>query len=129
MLPARDVAYLRDCGQHYDVLPDGGFVCLVLRGYQLPPGYTPATTDVLIRIPPGFPDAAPDMWWCSPPVRLAATGEYPIAADAMEPMLGRTWQRISRHIPPGVWRPGHDSLATYLSLIRADFARGSEGQL
>src|SRR4051794_31989189 len=82
MLPARDVAYLRDCGQRYDVLADGGFVCLVLREYELPPGYTPATTDVLIRVPPGFPDAAPDMWWCSPPVRLAATGEYPIAADA-----------------------------------------------
>jgi len=128
MLPARDLAYLHDCGQRYDVLADNGFVCLVLREYQLPEGYTPTTTDVLIRLPPGFPDAAPDMWWCSPAVRLAATGAYPVAGDAMESMLGQTWQRFSRHLPPGVWRPGQDSLATYVSLIRADFVRSVGGR-
>jgi Prokaryotic E2 family E len=128
MLPARDLAYLQDCGQRYDVLLDGGFACLILREYRLPEGYAPTTTDVLVRLPPGFPDAAPDMWWCSPPVRLTATGAYPIAGDAMESMLGRTWQRFSRHLPSGVWRPGRDSLATYLTLMRADLERSVGGQ-
>ena len=120
MLPDRDRTYLADEGYRYELTPDGVFLCLVLREFQLPAGYEPAVADVLIRLPPGFPDASPDMWWCDPPVRIAATGAYPVGGDAMEVIIGKTWQRFSRHLSPGAWRPGRDSIATYLSLILAD---------
>jgi hypothetical protein len=127
-LPAREVAYLADVGLRYDVVVDGGFPCLILFDYRLPAGYTAATTDLLIRLPPGFPDAAPDMWWCCPPIRVAATDEYPIASDVMEPILGRVWQRFSRHVSPGAWQPGRHSLGTFLLLIRTDLERSVGAQ-
>ena len=127
-LPARDAAYIADLDLRYEVVVDGGWLCLILCDYRLPGGYTAATTDLLIRLPPGFPDAAPDMWWFCPPVRLAATGELPIAADVMEPILGRIWQRFSRHVPPGAWQPGRHSLGTFLSLIRTDLERSVGAQ-
>jgi hypothetical protein len=127
-LPARDVAYLTTAGLRYDVVVDGGFLCLILPDYRLPVGYTAPSTDLLIRLPPGFPDAAPDMWWCSPPIRVAATDSYPFASEVMEPMLGRTWQRFSRHVPPGAWQPGRHSLGTFLLLIRSDLERSVGAQ-
>ena len=96
---------------------EAGFNCVVIKDYPLPPGYNRKATDLLIRLPAGYPDAAPDMFWCDPPVRLASTGGYPVAADQMEPHGKRSWQRFSRHLQPTSWRPGSDNLNSYLSLV------------
>lgn len=122
LLPA-DQAFLEAKGYRFDVTPEAGLVCVVIRGFRLPQGYVPETTDLLLRLPPAFPDAQPDMYWCDPPVRLASTSGYPVAADQFEPHLGRNWQRFSRHLPAGVWQPGRDTLESYLALIRADLTR------
>lgn len=125
MLRDADEAYLRRLGLAYQVLPESGLICVVIKDWPLPPGYSPERVDLLVRLPPGFPDAQPDMYWCDPPVRLIKTGGHPIAADQFEQYLGRTWQRFSRHMPAGTWRPGTDSLETYITLIRTDLARAA----
>jgi hypothetical protein len=127
MLAPGDEAYLRDKGLEFEIFTDQGLICVVIKDYPLPSGYDVRTTDVLLRLPPGFPDAQPDMFWCNPPVRLGASGNYPQAADLMEQYLGNTWQRFSRHLNPGVWKPGTDSLGSYMALIGAELERSVGG--
>ena len=123
MLVSSDDEYLRKKGLNFDVGVDQGLICVVIQDYSLPAGYDRVSTDLLLRLPAGFPDAQPDMFWCDPPIRVAATGEYPQAADLMESYLGRTWQRFSRHLAGGVWRPGVDNLGSYLALISSELDR------
>jgi len=125
MLTKDDSEYLHRMGYRFEVTSDGGLVCLVINDWRLPEAYEPEAVDLLIRLPPGFPDAQPDMFWCDPPVRIRISGAFPIAADSFEQYLGRTWQRFSRHLPPGVWQPGRDSLESYMTLIRADLVRAA----
>ena len=47
----------------------GGWSFLVIAGYMLPGGFQPGTVDLLIKMPPGFPDAQPDMFWVYPAVK------------------------------------------------------------
>src|ERR1700688_3472078 len=126
MLAPADEAYLRDKGLEYDVMADQGLICVVVKGYPLPPGYDRESTDLLLRLPQGFPDAQPDMFWCDPPVRVATSGAFPQAADLMETYMGRTWQRFSRHLSAGVWRPGTDSLGSYMTLVRTELVRSDQ---
>lgn len=122
MLPPTDRAYLESKSYRFDEVADGGLLCVVIHNYKLPSGYVPEQTDLLLRLPQGFPDVPPDMWWCDPPVRLAATSAFPQNADLMETHLGRNWQRFSRHFQPGAWHPGRDSLQSYLQLINRNLA-------
>lgn len=107
----------------YEEADEAGFHCVVIKNYSLPLGYQIPASDLLIRLPPGFPDAAPDMWWFDPAVRIAGSGTYPPGAEYMEPLLGRTWQRFSRHLTPAQWRPGRSGIQSYLATIRRDLAR------
>lgn len=116
MLRPTDQAVLDELGCPYDVGTDGAFLTVLLAGFPLPPGLQPQRSDLLLRLPPGFPDAAPDMFWLDP----AAVGPNGVAiagTESREAYLGRTWQRWSRHIA-GQWRPGIDNLGTYLAYIR-----------
>ncbi len=91
--------------------------CVVIEGFVVPEGLTPRATTLLLRLPAGFPDSPPDMFWCDPPLRLS-NGSYPRAAENMEPYLNRIWQRFSRHLASGSWRPGQDNLRTWLAIVR-----------
>jgi hypothetical protein len=73
----------------------------------------------MIRIPQQYPITPLDMWYCDPPIRIAATGQFALASEVMEPHLGRTWQRFSRHLNNG-WRPGVDSLRSFFALIQSE---------
>ncbi len=123
MLRPTDEEYLKRTGLEYEVTPDAGLIALVIKAWPLPEGYEPREVDLLIRLPPGFPDTQPDMYWCDPAVRLTRTGGYPQAAEHFEQHLGRSWQRFSRHLPAGAWHPGRDSLESYIALIRGELAR------
>lgn len=123
LLLAADKEHLDELGLDYEVTSEGGLICVVIKNWPLPLGYEPAQVDLLLRLPVGFPDAQPDMYWCDPPVRVAATDSFPQAADLMESYLGRTWQRFSRHLPGGAWQPGRDTLASYLALIYQGLAK------
>lgn len=124
MLPSEDRECLRVRHFQYTEAVEGGMTCVVLRDFPLPDGLRPARSDLLLRLAPGYPDIAPDMWWFDPPI-LRPDG-FPIPqTQVYEPYLGRTWQRWSRHFDAGQWRPGVDSLESFLALVRREVERAA----
>lgn len=121
-----DQAWLADAGLDLDRVethPQGnGWTWLVVRGFELPPGFAPQSVDLLVKLPPLFPEAAPDMFWVAPSVR--APGGRPPRATSSEVLLGRPWQRFSWHLAKGAWAPGQSTLRDYLRCVRGRFQRG-----
>ena len=64
-------------------------------------------------------DVAPDMWWFHPAIKRTDGIQIP-ATDVFEHHLGREWQRWSRHLTPGQWQSGIDSLESYVALIQKE---------
>ena len=120
MMRPDDTAALDGTRLTYTAVPENGFVCLVLVAYPLPAGSDRPATDLLIRLPTGFPDVRPDMFWCADDLRFGPGRAPAPAANLQETYLGRTWWRWSRHIN-GDWQPG-DDLRTYLRYIDRCFA-------
>lgn len=120
-LPARDVKFLNERGLDWELLPDPqGAACLIVKNFSVAAGgFTPAATELMIRIPPQYPITPLDMWYCDPPIRLVASGQFAPASEVMESHLGRSWQRFSRHLNGG-WRPGVDSLRSYFTLVQRE---------
>lgn len=116
MLRPTDAATLDDLGLPHQVDGEAGFTLVQVHEYPVGAGLTPSRATLLLRLPPGFPDATPDMFWVDPPVTTTDSAAIP-GTEVREVHLGRTWQRWSRHIQ-GQWRPGIDNLATYLAYIR-----------
>ena len=124
MLPATDEEYLRERGLAFEVVIDGGMTCVVISGWQLPPGYTARESDLLLRLSPGYPDVPPDMWWFCPALVRVDGAAIP-ATESQEPYLGRTWQRWSRHFNGGQWLPSNDTLEGYLALVKGELHRNA----
>lgn len=119
-LPDYDVQYLTDRAIAHEVTTESGMVCVVLPGWKLPAGLSIAETTVLLRLAAGYPDVAPDMWWCAPAVSRA-DGSMIQATDLTEQYLGRSWQRWSRHFAAGQWKSGIDGLESYIALMKSEF--------
>jgi hypothetical protein len=121
LIPERDAAFLRERGFDWEVLPDpGGAAYVIVRGFDVGVGgFTPAATNLMVRIPPQYPMTPLDMWYCDPPIRLSATGQFAQASEVMEAHLGRSWQRFSRHLNGG-WRAGVDNLRSFFALIQRE---------
>lgn len=124
MLPAHDQEFLKETAPNHQVVNDSGMVCVVVPSYGLPGGFNNQASDLLLRLAPGYPDVAPDMWWFHPPV-LRADGQQIPATESQEGHLGKQWQRWSRHLEPGQWRSGIDSLQSYFALIRKELLKAS----
>lgn len=99
----------------------GGWTFVVISNYELPAGFAPNRVDLLVKLPPGFPDAAPDMFWVRPEVR-APNGTVP-KSTSPEHLLGKSWQRFSWHLAPGAWKPGVSELRDFLRCIYSRFLR------
>ena len=123
LIPEIDRDYLTAKQYKYDIAVVDGWVNLIIHEYLLPAAYTPRVVDLLIRLPPGYPNSHPDMFWTSPDVRLVSGNNWPMRADVPEQYAGRSWQRWSRHFS-GEWRPGIDNLRTYLASIRRELEKG-----
>jgi hypothetical protein len=122
LLPPNDTLYLAERGIEHSLVTESGMVCVTLPAFRLPAGYDRASSDLLLRLHPGYPDVPPDMWWFDPAVRRA-DGQVIPATELIEPYLGRSWQRWSRHFLPGQWRSGIDGVESYLALIRRELER------
>lgn len=108
----------------FDVLPQaGGWTFVVIRDFALPSAYTPSKVRLLLKLPPTFPDAAPDMFWTAPSVRLKR-GASP-QGTSMETLLGEPWMRFSWHLLPGAWRPGLSTLRDFMRCVKARFAKSN----
>jgi hypothetical protein len=118
-LPEEDEEYLRQKGYDWQLVPVGNEGCLVLKGYPVSADtYDRSSTDVMIRIPAQYNNAALDMFYCDPPLKLKSGG-YPQAADHFENHIDRRWQRFSRHFP-SPWRAGVDGIATLLTFVHRE---------
>jgi hypothetical protein len=126
MLPSTDQGFLAERAITHEMRVEAGMTCVVLPGWSLPAGYDRQSVDLLVRLPAGYPDLPPDMWWFDPPVRLATGATVP-ATEATEQHLGRTWQRWSRHFQPGQWKSGIDGLESFTALIREELTRCAKG--
>lgn len=124
VLPITDTAFLTDREVRHVVTVDGGMTCVVFPDWSLPAGYDHDRSDLLIRLPSGYPDVQPDMWWFSPAIKLA-DGRTAQATEATERHLDRDWQRWSRHFQSGQWRSGIDGLESYLALIHQELLRSA----
>ena len=100
--------------------PDG-WSFLEISGFTLPDGYLPNSVQLLLKLPPTFPDASPDMFWIRPEVK--APGNVLPRATSAEQILGVDWQRFSWHMAAGAWRPGVSTLRDYLRCVTARFLR------
>lgn len=99
----------------------GGWSFLEIADYAVPAGFEPNRVQLLLKLPPGFPDAAPDMFWVHPAVRTASGS--PPRATSSEHFLGKDWQRFSWHLAPGAWKPGASGLRDFLRCVAARFLR------
>ena len=118
LLPSSDTAYLRQKGIGYDEVEENGQKAVIFRAYGPPPArFDSSRADILIILPSGYPDVAPDMFYLLPWVRLAAVNRYPNAADQPFSFKGQTWQRWSRH--NNEWRANVDGIWTMLKRIDA----------
>lgn len=100
----------------YMVQSDAGFVCVVVSQFPTGGRLTPAASDLLVRLPSGFPDAYPDMFWFADRV-VRTDGRTIPATELVESYLNRSWFRWSRHVA-NQWRPGIDDLRSYIGYIR-----------
>ena len=116
VLPPEDRTYLQEQGIAFEEVSDGVSKAVVLKGWSLPAArFDVGAADILIMLPPAYPDCAPDMFYLMPWVRLAASQRYPNAADQPHAFGGKTWQRWSRH--NNAWRPGIDGIWTMVRRI------------
>lgn len=125
MLIPEDREFLERKGWRWDAreVDIGGSheIHVVIYDYPLPERFQPRSVQLLIRIPPGYPEIGPDMFWTYPDVKEAATGRMPPQAEVHEYYGGQTWQRWSRHMSG--WRPGIDNLETFLAAIYKELHR------
>ena len=101
------IAFEEDTAQRFLVFID------VTPGFR----YTVSNCDVLVVIPPNYPQAGNDMLWTHPRLRRADGGPIPASNDPgggdNRMWKGKEFCRWSRHWDPasaGAWRPGKDDV-------------------
>ncbi|WP_291161232.1 multiubiquitin domain-containing protein [Gemmatimonas sp. UBA7669] len=122
-IPEIIVALERELEGHSVTLHQGPdcWTYVVIAGYRLPSGYDRAEVELLVKLAPSYPDAAPDMFWVSPALHTAS-GALP-RATTTERLLGRDWQRYSWHLASGTWTPGVSTMRDFLRAVAARFQR------
>lgn len=123
MLPEEDIEWLEAIPHEYELVRgEDGCLRVVVRGWDVPPGYNVAQVDVNVRIEGGYPDGQIDMVYFHPALQLNCSKA--IGAVSEDPFDGVVWQRWSRHrTPANPWRPGIDNLATHFALVDDWLAR------
>lgn len=106
-----------------EVVEQQGWKIVLLHDYKVPAAFAPNSIRLLLKLPPLFPEAQPDMFWVSPHLRLRS-GSAP-QSTSTEQVLGEPWQRFSWHLEAGAWRPGVSRLRDFVNCIRARFAKGN----
>jgi hypothetical protein len=99
----------------------GGWKFVVFENYELPDGFSVKAVRLLIKLPPTFPDAAPDMFWVAP--QLHTNNNAIPQGTSIETLLGEQWQRFSWHLQPGAWKVGLSTLRDFMRCVRARFEK------
>lgn len=112
-LLANEINDLCQEGHKADAIEGEGIVYLIFNDYLLPKGYNKASTRLLLKVPPSYPNGNLDMFWTDPNLRLEGGGEQSNTSE--EIILGQKWLRFSWH--PQKWNPGTDNLRTFLEFV------------
>ncbi|MGK8234594.1 E2/UBC family protein [Roseovarius sp. MS2] len=116
LLPRPDRRYLDERGITVREVVDGVKKGVILTGIPLPEGkYQVPLADILILLPPSYPEVAPDMFYAVPHLRLVAGQCEPRCTEARETHVDQVWQRWSRH--NNEWRPGIDGIWTMVKRV------------
>lgn len=115
-LTLRDRSFLEGNHPDHEVWTEDGHTCVVIKALPLEPGLQPETSDLLLRLPGGYPDQRPDMFWFSEIITRTDGRQIP-AIGVKGRYGGRVWQRWSRHMVPGEWR-STDGIRGYLGYVR-----------
>jgi hypothetical protein len=124
MLTDDDHRLLDTLGLPWSAVTEGGWLTLIVSDWPLPSGYDAVSADLMLRIPPGYPDMPLDMWYFSPAVGRTDGADIE-QTQVRENFSGREWQRWSRHLSPGDWKPGMDGLRSYVARLRGELLRSS----
>ena len=116
-LPSVDQTYFDSRQSTIQLIEETNKKGLVLVNFDLPKAkFNVSQSNILILLPPSYPDSAPDMFYSDPWLKLNSTNSWPKAADQSFKFSGRNWQRWSRH--NNEWRPGIDSLRSFICRIQ-----------
>lgn len=112
----RDIGILKEHGFKVEVVcKEGEQFCVIIRGYPLSTKmFNMESSDLLIIVPPVYPNAKLDMFWTDQNLRFI-NGDIPPNAEQIQDHCGSQWRTFSRH--PQVWNPARDNIITYLEFI------------
>ncbi len=116
-----DAEFLNGKGYTWEAVAQSEVKRIVVRGFEPPHGFTPATVDMFVILPQGYPDTQIDMVYFYP--ALTRNDGKPIRSLVTNDFEGKTWQGWSRHrTANSPWRQGIDNVGTHLMLVD-DFLR------
>lgn len=116
LLPRQDRRYLEERGITVREVVDGVKKGVILTGITLPEGkYQVPQADILILLPPSYPEVAPDMFYAVPHLQLVSAQREPRCTEVRETHVDQVWQRWSRH--NNQWRPGIDGIWTMVKRV------------
>lgn len=117
-LTSEDREHLDAHGHTWETVLEGRKRWVLIHDWATHDGYVQRHATLAILLPPGYPDAALDMVWFHPPLERK-DGRTIGRTNVTETIAGRPYQRWSRHRSrENPWRPGVDSLATHILLIK-----------
>lgn len=120
LLPEIDAEFLKEKDFDCEIKQAPGEVRVLVRNFSFPAQYVPQQANLMIRLPAGYPNGNPDMFWTQPDVKLAS-GAFPMNADYHDGSA-EGWQRWSRH--DNSWRAGIDNLRTKIASVRRELDKG-----
>jgi hypothetical protein len=112
-----DEAFLEGLCLPWRTLIESNRRWLLIDNYPVPPGYTATTTTLALEIPPTYPSAQIDMFYCYPALALAS-GRAIDNTQIRAVILGHEFHGWSRHRGgTSAWDPAKDNVATQLALV------------
>lgn len=122
-LRSEDENYLALRSESTETIVDGDNRWFILHGYNLPEGYRQKVVDIAVLMPPSYPAAQLDMFFCSPHLSLESGRPIP-QTQSRQTIAGVSYQRWSRHRSGATaWNPAKDSLISHIALIEDAIAR------
>lgn len=118
-----DEDYLSKSDLKLETVIEGGRRWAILRDFPLPSGYTFSAADIAIEVPPTYPTAQLDMFYCHPHLARVSGGAIP-QTQSSQSIEGKSYQRWSRHRTGATtWKPESDSIITHIAIIADAIAK------
>lgn len=117
-------AQLRDLeaeGYEVTVTDAGKFFVVTVAPVELPAGLAGGKSPIMLLVPRMFPTAALDMFYIPAGIK-GSSPEFAQRANTIETHAGAQWRRVSWH-RTAPWRPGQESLSSYLAFVRDGLRR------